>query len=170
MYAAIHTTFDEIRLLFFPQWDRSGAWRLAVREELPCFGCCDFENRTITIRPLPAGDGLRLLLIHEICHCCAGRNHGKKWQGRMLMAAAAAAAAGMHALAKMLTGEVSAAGTAGTTIRAGAVYEAIRDCAADYPTAAFDEIQGMVCRRLGLCTEEFEKTYRRARRIFEQRL
>ncbi len=110
----------------FPRWDKSGAWRLEVREELPCFGCCDFEKKTIAIRPLPAGDGLRLLLIHELCHCCAGKSHGKKWQGRMLMAAAAAAAAGMHDLAGMLADEVATAGTAGANIRAGAVYEDIR--------------------------------------------
>jgi hypothetical protein len=168
MYAAIHTAFDEIRRLFFPRWDRNGAWRLEVSEELLCFGCCDFEKKTITIRPLPAGDGLRLLLAHEICHDCAGRSHGKKWRGRMLMAAAAAAAAGRHDLARMLADEAAAAGAAGANIRAGSVYEAIRSCAADYPTASFDEIKGLVCRRLGLCTEEFEKTYRRARRVFEE--
>jgi hypothetical protein len=170
MYAAIHTTFNELRRLFFPRWDRSGAWGLEVREKLLCFGCCDFENKIISIRPLPVGDGLRLLLIHEMCHCCTEKNHGKKWRGRMLMAAAAAATAGMHDLSGMLADEVAAAGAAGANIRAGSVYDAIRGCAADYPTASFDEIKGRVCRRLGLCTEEFEKTYRRARRVFEQRL
>lgn len=170
MYETIYAAYREIRKIYFPRWDRSGSWNLRICEELSCFGCCDFEKKTIAIRPLPAGDGLRLLLVHELCHCCAGRSHGKKWQARMLAAASVAARQGHDDLARMLADEAATAAAAGANIRAGAVYRALGVCAADFPTASFEEIKTMVCRRLGLCTEEFEATYRRARQVFEERL
>ena len=69
----------------------------------------------------------------------------------------------------MIADEAATAAAAGSNIRAGAVYGAIRTCAADFPTASFEEIKTTVCRRMGLCIEEFEETYRRARRVFEEK-
>ncbi len=168
MYETIYAAYGEIRKIYFPRWNRRGAWNLRVCETLHCFGCCDFEKKTVSIRPLPIGDGLRLLLVHELCHCCAGKSHGKKWQDRMRTAASRAEAEGRQELSRMLADEAAAAAKAGSSIRAGAVYAAIRACAADFPTASFEEIKTTVCRRMGLCIEEFEETYRRARQVFEE--
>ena len=168
MHAAIHAAYQQIRKIYFPRWDRSRSWSLRICEKLPCFGCCNRSAKVIAIRPIPAGDGLRLLLIHEICHCCAGSGHGPRWQGRMLMAAATAGRAGMGGLANMIAEEVSVTGTRCAAVPAGEVYGAIRTCAADFPASDFDEIKGRVCRRFGLCIEEFEKAYRKARQAFEK--
>ena len=168
MHAEIHAAYQEIRRIYFPRWDRSRSWDLRICEELPCFGCCNRDEKIITIRPIPAGDGLRLLLIHEICHCCAGCGHGPKWRRRMRLAAAAARKKGMGDLEKLLVDEAAAAGAQCATVLAGSVYAAVKNSAAEFPSADFEEIHARVCHRLGLCMDEFEKTYRKARKVFEK--
>ena len=167
MHAAIHAAYQEIRRIYFPRWDRTRSWDLRISQKLPCFGCCNRDERVIAIRPIPAGDGLRLLLIHEICHCCAGCSHGPKWQRRMRLAAAKASCLGMGDLAKMLGDEAVSAGGQCATVLAGTVYAAIKKYTAEFSASDFDEIKKRICRRLGLCMDEFEKTYRRARQVFE---
>lgn len=53
--------------------------------ELP--GCCDSTNRVILIQRGIAGDALRRLLLHEMCHI-GTPYHGRKFQAKLLQLAA----------------------------------------------------------------------------------
>lgn len=102
-----YRSFDYVRDVFFPKWDRRRKWKLCVNRRLKWgTGQCHREHQTIEIGPTKP-NVLLLLIIHEICHAAASPSHGQRWKGRLLLAAQTAAIVGMDKLAEQLRNEVT---------------------------------------------------------------
>jgi len=99
------STFAGVKEKYFPRWDRANRWRVIADDSHDSTGYCDSRQRTVFVRPEVFGmteDGLRALLIHEICHDIGGAGHGVGWANRMLKAANKADSLGESELANQI--------------------------------------------------------------------
>lgn len=153
----------------FPSWDRSGQWQLRICN-LPgtCEGRCDPKSRLIRIACLCTEEDRRdKLLIHEICHAVASCCHGVPWLRRMRSAARRAAALGRMALAKLQEEDVSL--YEGQPIETAAViYQQLREWTLGNPKLPYVVLRRAVAEDFGLSPSEFERSYRRSRRVHAQ--
>lgn len=105
--------FSEVKRLYFPRWDRKGLWRVEIAGRELCrdaTGYCDSKRRRVfmyenQVYTLPT-DGLRALLIHEICHDVAAAGHNLRWAKRMKLAEGRAQALGEEHVAELLCSEI----------------------------------------------------------------
>lgn len=90
----IEALFEEVRLLFFPRWDSRREWTATygdAEQRRNSTGYCDSSAKTVYLDRrglcrMPR-DGIRALLIHEICHEVGAAHHNLKWAKRMEVAA-----------------------------------------------------------------------------------
>ena len=101
-------TFDFVRRVFFPRWDRKRLWRLRIVRNLnDSLGTCDFTHRIIKAASVPVDDDeLAALLIHEIGHAVTASYHTKRWLTRMEKAAQQAKKIGRSRLATLIRQEI----------------------------------------------------------------
>lgn len=87
----LDTYFSEVRAQFFPRWDSRQEWRIVAESRNGKTGYCDSKAKEICICPRAAremlDDGVRAIIIHEICHDVATAHHREPWIERMEKAA-----------------------------------------------------------------------------------
>jgi hypothetical protein len=154
-----------VRRDYFPRWDRAGEWRLTLGTPGRCQGRCDDERRRVRIGARHDDPAERdALLIHEICHAVADPGHAGKWLRRMRRAAEHAEALGNRRLAEVLLAEVRDYENAPReTVAYG--YQQLADWTAERPDLPYTAVRNAVAADLGMTVAEFEKRYRRARRV-----
>jgi hypothetical protein len=163
--------FDEIKRTFFRKRDD---WKLAVDGQLPCPARCNNETKTVTLRFIPPEeDFLKSVLIHELCHSlhgCKTGTHGKVWQGQMLKKSKIAKKKGMANLVLLLIEDVEryrdaiSMGVGTHTDVYGRVEDVVRDC----PNISYDDLVEGVALEYGATREDFEKGFKRLRKVFER--
>ena len=167
---ALEDLFERVRRMFFPRWRRGKNWsvKLGVAPGRPRLrGWCDLEERTIWMKPQWRDDeNVEASVIHEVIHAVVGAEHDGPFQRRMLKAADDAEAQGNAALASELRKEV-ADWAAEPRYRVSEMYAAIRRDAAE--VSSYEAFRQEFAERDGLLPEEFDRKYRRARRVYEQK-
>ena len=113
--------FDEIRSLYFPNWDRHREWSAVFGSLEQCrdgnTGYCDSNAKVIyldekTVRMM-SESGFRAFLIHEICHDAGAANHNRAWATRMEQAAKLAESLNEPETARIVRCEIFAYGGTG---------------------------------------------------------
>ncbi|MCH8851321.1 MAG: hypothetical protein IID41_01560 [Planctomycetes bacterium] len=109
----IQACFAEVKEKYFHRWDRKGRWRVTIAESRLCrdnTGYCDSRSRTIFLDRQVCGmtnAGIRVFLIHEICHDVAAAGHNRLWALRMEKAATLAEKSGDSEIAKIIRCDIS---------------------------------------------------------------
>lgn len=161
--------FEELKKIFFK---RRKDWKLEIDPTLPCQGRCDEEIKTIKLQRIP-DDNFELIVVHELCHSLPGCNtgtHGKVWQKQILKKAKIAEKLGMLSLSQSLIKEVEeykkskslGMGTAAN------VYQTVEDFVMDDPDCSYDTFVKAIARKYGSTGEEFEKSWRRLKKVSEK--
>jgi len=119
----IDALFADIRLLYFPRWDRRRQWAAAfssANQRHDNTGYCDARAKTIylderSIRMM-TNAGVRAFLIHEICHDVGGASHSRGWATRMERAARRAEELNEPEVAKILHSDIYSYGCTGSLV------------------------------------------------------
>lgn len=167
---ALEVLFENVRRTYFPRWRRGKGWSIRLdyvpgRPKLG--GLCDLETRTIWIAPQQRDDeNVEAIVFHETTHAIVGSGHGVRFQRRMLKAADDAEAQGNAALAAELRQEVVAYADS-PRHRVADMYSDIRDAACEI--SDYHTLLHVLSEQDGLLPEEFERRYRRARRVYDEK-
>lgn len=167
--SALEELFVRVCDLYFPRWRTRKSWavRLGAPADRPKLGgYCDLEARTIWISTQGRPEQLvEQVMIHEITHAIVGTGHGVRFQRRMRKASDAAEATGNSVLAGELRQEVAEWAESPRYLAAHA-YAEIRDLA--WECDDYELVLRYISEENGLLPEEFEKRYRRARKVFDE--
>lgn len=156
---------------YFSHWADAVNWKLTKRPRLKytqeC-GYCVKARKTFHLPGWRPGDNGDLLLIHEICHAVTALNHEKRWQDRMIAAAARAEALGASSLGQMLRDKVeSYRHGISEEVELAAVMDSLLEVARTQTTSfisAFRTSAGEV----GLSVSELRKRLPNAQKEFEE--
>jgi hypothetical protein len=161
--------FEEVRQTYFPRWRRGKGWsvRYAVPPGRPkAHGYCDPQTCTIWISPRTVDEPSdTLVIIHEVTHALTNQDRGVCFQRRLQKAAEDAEHQGNPSLATELRQEVQFYAES-PPIRAEYMYNEIRGYASECDN--YERLLRWLSEESGLLPEEFEKKFRRARRVFEK--
>ncbi len=117
----LKTSWEYVRSVFFPRWDKDNEWRVLVAIDyhwhvLKCYshfeatamaGGCDWKRKFVEVAPfLDSKAGLVATLVHEVCHAIAGGHNSKAWKPRMKKAIRDAEKAGKHDVATILRKDI----------------------------------------------------------------
>jgi hypothetical protein len=164
----LNKSFEFVRKVFFPRWDRDSRWRIKRVWHLPAQGRCDRTSRNILIKaPPPREDELHCLLIHEICHAVSSPYHGGRWQKRMMKASDQASRIGRADLMRMLDGEVKGQRLIPRNIDREA-YDLIYDTVTAFPYIKFNSLIVRAANEYGIYPGEFRRRFKKCRKIFNQ--
>ena len=157
----------------FPMWDRKKVWqiRYGTNSELHRNqGICDDKKRLIITNHFASETHLLLVMIHEICHAIVGPGHGKLFLKRLSKAASKATEMGYKKLSKALNDEFDAYANNGFKPTAKKIYGDIENALADHPNISFANVVKRVSMENGMSEKELLLKYRRAKRVFEERI
>ncbi len=164
----LRESFELVRRVFFPRWDRNREWGIKRVWHLPADGKCDRISKNILLKELsPEKDELFCILIHEICHASSSPYHGKRWQERMAIAGEQAEKIGLKKLSQLIDEEVKRYRQIPRNIYRE-VYDFIYDTVTAYPYMKFDKMVFHVAKEYGMYPREFKKRFKRCRKIFNQ--
>jgi hypothetical protein len=165
---ALNKSFEFVRKVFFPRWDRARQWGVKRVWHLPAQGRCDRASKNILIKDQsPQEDELNCLLIHEISHAVSSPYHGRCWQDRMMKAGVRAEKIGHSVLAKMLGEEVKRQKLIPKNIDREA-YDLIYDMVTALPYIKFNSLITRVASEYGMYPREFKVRFKRSKKIFNQ--
>lgn len=159
--------FQQIRKLYFAQWDRAGEWKVR-RTNKPLSGEARYEEKLILIGRGCEGDDL--IMIHEIAHAVTKANHSSKWLKRMIAAAEKAHNLGNSELEKRLRDEVTAYQNPQRyqKLTVKVVYSTIEDDVSESPGITFRGAVEHVGNLIGSSYDEMIQQYPRLRKIYEK--
>lgn len=164
----LKTSFEFVRISFFPKWDKNQEWNIKRVWHLPAQGKCDRISKNILIKEIsPEEDELHCIVIHEICHASSSPYHGKRWQERMFKAGERAERLGFKELSKLIDEEAKTYRQIPKNIHREA-YDLIYDTVTAYPYIKFDNMIAHVAKEYGMYPKEFKKRFKRSRKIFRQ--
>jgi hypothetical protein len=164
----LNQSFELVRKVFFPRWDRGCQWGVKRAWHLPAQGRCDRALKNILIKDRShQEDELDCLLIHEISHAVSSPYHGRRWQVRMMKASDKAKKIGHSVLAKMLDEEVKRQRLIPKNIDREA-YDLIYDIVTALPYIKFNRLLTRVAAEYGMYPKEFKTRFKRSKKIFNQ--
>ena len=167
MSNSLKEAYEYVCNTFFPRFDRQKEWIAKYSSKIPGQGLCDRNNKIIFVERIISDIELLLILIHEICHAVTSNDHGRKWQNRLLKAAELAAKIGQKELSKILKDEIKMyQNTVRTYVEV--VYNSIEDCLIDLPQSSYATIIKYVAKYYGFYPEEFERRFKRCRKVYEE--
>ena len=172
----LHSTFLLVSAIFFPRWNRSGRW--AVREGTRAeytreSGYCDADRHEILVSPAVVAEGgaeLLATLIHEICHAAAALHHGRRFQARMMQAAARARDLLLIDVAEAIEWEVRQyADDLAAVVTAGDVHREVRDIGyMSSGTTSYEDAVLHVAGGCALTVEELERRFPGVRAAYDE--
>jgi hypothetical protein len=161
-------SFELVRKMFFPRWDRARQWAVKRVWHLPAQGRCDRASKNILIKDRPPQkDELHCLLIHEISHAVSSPYHGRRWQTRVMKARDKAHKIGHSVLAIMLDEDIKRQRLVPKNIDREA-YDLIYDVVTALPYIKFNRVITRVASEYGMYPEEFKVRFKRSKKIFNQ--
>ncbi len=171
MPKTLEEEFNNVRRTFFPTWDKKRQWKIVDKAgPYRPHGCIDKKEQVVEVQCMTPGQSLKVCLIHEIAHAVSSLGHGKEWQDRVEKAARKAETIGETSVAEALREEIrvytESFGAARPT--ANLVYTRIRSERLGCPTHTFDQVVDSIRNDFGLTREEFLRSFKRSREVFEQ--
>jgi hypothetical protein len=175
MATNLKTEFDRVRRMLFPRWDREKNWRVRRDWRLPSNGYCDEKKKIITVKRLDDPQwsrywALDAILAHEICHALTRSGHGRAWQARMLIAAAAAGKSGAARLAKQIREDVAETRekiSRQPRSESQAAYDFVRECLDEPGLDTWPKVLRALVDEFCLRPKEIRRRFPRARRVWD---
>lgn len=169
--STLQEAFENVRTMFFPRWDRQGAWSVEEVCDLPARGKCLRKDKTLLLRhAFKDEDTLHCLLIHEICHAVTDEYHTQRWLMRYRKAGEQAKRMGLHRLAALILEEAELYAHCESRIRADAktVYGLIRRLVYANPYIPFRTVIRIIAASLACSPEEFLAKWKRSQEAFRR--
>jgi len=127
-----------------------------------CSGLCEPETRTLYVEPSPPTlDGLRRVLLHEMCHI-GSLGHGKSFQAELRRLAAAGEAWADQEATQL------AAALATRRSPTAAIAQHIRDTALDFLDKQWSDVEMLVAVEMGRSVEELRRAAPWAERLWQR--
>ncbi|WP_145354132.1 hypothetical protein [Roseimaritima multifibrata] len=150
--------FIDVRIHYFPQWDKRGDWTIAygTTEQLRSnTGYCDTDANVIYLDgrafPTMSADGQRAFIIHEICHDVGAAFHNRRWAIRMEHAARTADRLGESDVAEILRSDIYSYFGNGLSLayNAEGISTYLDDLLAHNPDISFDGLRKRLSKFFG---------------------
>jgi hypothetical protein len=171
MSKTLEEEFNSVRQTFFPSWDKKKQWRIVDKAGPYCpHGCIDKKAHVVEVQCMGPGQSLRVCLVHEIAHAVSSLGHGKEWQDRVERAALKAETIGETSVAEALREEIRLYTEPFGAVKptADMVYNRIKNERLCCPTHSFDQVIDSLRNDFGLTREEFLRTFKKSRKVYEQ--